>query len=281
MPPASAVDSRASHVHYTRSSPVLSCLVSVSRCARCLLRLSQGGKPLLLTTRDVLLLLHRNHCHHHHHHHYYYHRHFPSSLPLPSFSRRPRAIFVTRARWWKSQRNFSAAAASSWRGIIQIRSRVRAAYAILHDTRRRDETRHDTQCHRRIHAPHCQCWTREPRRDSPARACLLYLVSQINSRRECARENSSATGCGCISLSISAVCRHIVIVVTRIRGEVHRWLLRGHGEPRRLLRREERNTRRWVFTVRYSRLTKRRDSREYLEVRCRLTDDQRETVIVF
>lgn len=227
MPPAWTVDSRASHVH-TRSSPVLSCLVS-SRCARCLLRLSQGGKPLLLTTRDVLLLLHRNHCHHHY---YYYHHHFPSFLPLPSFSRRPRAIFVTRARWWKSQRNFSAAAASSWRGIIQIRSRARAAYALLHDTRRRDETRHDTQCHRRIHAPRCQCWTRAPPRF--ARACLPpYLVPQINSRRECARErNSSATGCGCISSSISAVCR-IVIVVTRIRGEVHRWLLRGHDDGSR------------------------------------------------
>lgn len=166
MPPAWTVDSRASHVH-TRSSPVLSCLVS-SRCARCLLRLSQGGKPLLLTTRDVLLLLHRNHCHHHY---YYYHHHFPSFLPLPSFSRRPRAIFVTRARWWKSQRNFSAAAASSWRGIIQIRSRARAAYAILHEETRRDKTRTTRSA--------IDGYTRlvvsagpELRRDSIARACL-------------------------------------------------------------------------------------------------------------
>lgn len=77
----------------------------------------------------------------------------PSTLILSATAR---AIFFTRARWWKSQRNFSAAAASSWRGIIQIRSRARAAYAISHDATRQDKTktRHETtrrtQCHRRI-----------------------------------------------------------------------------------------------------------------------------------
>lgn len=144
--------SRASHVH-TR---LFSFSLLLSRCARCLTQskeenhyysqlqppspspLSLPPPPALATTTTTTTITTLSVIP-------------PSTLILSATAR---AIFFTRARWWKSQRNFSAAAASSWRGIIQIRSRARAAYAISHDATRQDKTRHDTtrrtQCHRRI-----------------------------------------------------------------------------------------------------------------------------------
>lgn len=105
-----------------------------------------------------------------------------------------------------------AADAESFRSAVELAQRMRH-YAIRYittrpDETRQDETRHDTQCHRWIHA--LQCWTSsgEIRPRVPP-----YLVPQMNSRRECAREGLFCYRlfcCDCISLSIanSAVCRH-------------------------------------------------------------------------
>lgn len=180
MPPASTVS-----IHISRT-----CIRALLPFPLHLLSVRAMPPPPLLrrkttTTRDVLLLLLRNHCHYHQHRNHHYH--FPSFLPLLSFSRRPRASIVTRARWWKSQRNFSAAAASSWRGIIQIRSRARAAYATLrdtirHDEARRDETRRDKTRHAVPSVDTRASVLDQLRRDSPARASVSRTANELASR---------------------------------------------------------------------------------------------------
>lgn len=172
------------------------------------------------TTRDVLLLLLRNHCHYHQHRNHHYYR-FSSSLPpLLSFSRRPRAIIVTRA-YGGGNRNGTlvqlrrAADAESFGFAVELAPRMRH-YAIRYVTTRpdetgRDETRHDTQ--RAVGG-----YTRLSVGPAPARlarACAsVFRTPQMNSRRECARKGKlfccRLPRCDCISLSIanSAVCPH-------------------------------------------------------------------------
>lgn len=182
-----------------------------------------------------------------------------------------------------------AADAESVRFAVELAPRMRH-YTIRYVTTRPDETRRDkTQCRRWIHAP--QWWTSsgEIRSRVPP-----YFVPQMNSRRECARKgNSSVAGSSvvtasrCQSRTVRCVLITVVVVVvvaTRIRDEVHLWLLRSRNDGERAETTAEkgackRPTKEYsqvsakdLFAVGYSRLVKRRGPREYLETQCRLTD---------